>query len=155
MSPMHALRRWPTCAALFGLVAVCSTSVFPAAARPRPVQVDRAGRLETRRRGEHRRGPGAVVEVGVDVPRRGHRPGTHPGHVGGLEVRGELGRDRRRRAPQHTRESERCGRRPVAELGASRALDHHLEGGVHADGVEGTPDGLDEQRPGVSHIAQG
>src|ERR1700688_3474767 len=31
---MHALRRWPTCAALLGLVAVCSTSVFPAADAP-------------------------------------------------------------------------------------------------------------------------
>src|SRR2546429_634512 len=29
---MHALRRWPTWAALLGLVAVCSTSVLPATA---------------------------------------------------------------------------------------------------------------------------
>ena len=53
------------------------------------------------------------------------------------------------------REAERRGRRPVAELGARRALDHDLERGVHAEGVERTPHGLDEQRPGVSHIAQG
>ena len=39
----------------------------------------RAGRLEIGRRGEHRLRPGAVVEVGVDVPRRGHRPGVAPG----------------------------------------------------------------------------
>ena len=93
--------------------------------------------------------------MGVDIPGRGHRPGTDPGHVRRLEVLGQLRGDRRRRASQDPGEAERGGRRPVAELRPGRALDHHLEGGVDADGVEGTPDSLDEQRPGVSHIAQG
>ena len=36
VSPSAAFLRWPMCAALFGLIAVCSTIVFPSVATPPP-----------------------------------------------------------------------------------------------------------------------
>ena len=76
-------------------------------------------------------------------PGRRHRPGrAHEARRAAWRCSARLRRDRRRRAAQHPGEAERCGRRPVAELGASRTLDHHFEGvGSTSAGLEGTPHG--------------
>ena len=128
---------------------------LPGGGRPGVGQLEPAGRLEIGRHGEHRLRPGADVEVGVDVPRRGHGPCVHPGHGRRLEAGRKVGGDRGGRATEDARQAQWRRRRPVAELGARRALDHHLERSVHAEIVERTPHGLDEQHPGVRHIAQG
>ena len=118
-------------------------------------EVDLARCLEIGRRREHRRRPGTFVEMGVDVARGGHCPCAYPRHARRLQVCRQVGGDGDRGTTQDTCEPERRRRRPVAELRARRALDHHLESGVHPDGVKGAADGLDQQRPGVRHIAQG
>ena len=73
-SPSTALRRWPMCAALFGLMLVCSTITLPAPSGPAG-----AGERAARRAGG-RRSAGAVEEdvqvAGALDPELAHQPGS-------------------------------------------------------------------------------
>ena len=110
VSPSTALRKWPMCAALLGLILVCSTITLPGAcwaADPHPA----AGWSHTPR--------GRAADSGI------RRPQSRPRRYA-LD-RGKIGRnflrDGSRRFPQLASEIERDGQREFAERSLLGLLD--------------------------------
>ena len=100
------------CAALFGLMAVCSTIVLPASAAGRA-----AGAAEAERAPQERRAIEKTVQVAV---RRGLDARDA---VDRAERAGQFLRDRARRLAQPARQLEGDGQGEVAERAGRRVLD--------------------------------
>ena len=115
------------CAALFGLIAVCSTMALPAS---------RAGAADAGDEAVEEKLRPLEEEVQVAVGRGRDLPDAFERAEGG----GDLLRDGARRLAQPARELERDGRAEVAEIAVRRILEHErrprrglerIEGGDH------------------------
>ena len=114
VSPSVALRRWPMCAALLGLILVCSTMIFsPESGAARALAAQQA------------RAVSAAVEPHVEVAVAGDFDGGDA--FDRADLRRQFRRDLLRRLPQLLGELERRRHRQLAELALLRLLDGYRQ----------------------------